>query len=247
MKQPLSIGDISKLLNVSKSTLRYWESEGLFDLTRNDTNNYREYSYNTLVGLSDLVYYRSLNMPLKDLKRLKEVSPVQLKRILNQLGENIDEEINRLLTSKLELDNRIQNMEYYMNLVQNPYEEENIDFDKLYSFDNNSPKAWADCINNQYENIIYYNKDSEVPKICMTKAYSNESRLLWETKNKDQTYITFPLAVSYGAPLAKDFLPHFTQLESMGYKTNTIFGRYLFSAYDGRHCDFYKGYAEILS
>lgn len=245
MKQPLSIGEISKLLNVPKSTLRYWDSEGLIELNRNDGNKYREYSRHTLVGLSDLVYYRSINMPIKEMKRLKEVNPLQLKDILNELGNNINEEINRLLHSKLELENRIQNMECYLQLVQNPYQQEKIDFEKLYSFDYNSPKAWADCINDQYENIIYYEKGSKAPEICMTKAYSKESRLLWESKDEHQSYITFPLAVQYGNPLALDFTPHFNQLLTMGYETKHIFGRYLFSAYDGRHCDFYKGYAEI--
>lgn len=245
MKQPLSIKDISELLNVPKSTLRYWDSEGLIDLQRNDSNRYREYTRNTLVGLSDLVYYRSLNMPIKEMKRLKEVNPFELKDILNQLGEDINEEINQLLTSKLELENRLQDMETYLQLVQNPYKQEKIDFEKLYSFDYNSPKAWADCINDQYENIIYFEKGSKSPEICMTKTYSKESRLLWETKNAKQTYITFPLAVQYGNPLASDFTPHFDELSKMGYETKHIFGRYLFSAFDQRHCDFYKGYAEI--
>lgn len=247
MKKPLSIGDISKLLNVPKSTLRYWDSEGLIDLNRNNSNKYREYTRNTLVGLSDLVYYRSLNMPIKEMKRLKEVNPFELKDILNQLGHNINEEIDRLLSSKLELENRIQDMECYLQLVQNPYQQEKIDFEKLYSFDYNSAKAWADCINDQYENIIYFEKGGKSPEICMTKSYSKESRLLWESKNTKQTYITFPLAVQYGNPLASDFTPHFNQLATMGYETKHIFGRYLFSACDKRHCDFYKGYAEITN
>jgi DNA-binding transcriptional MerR regulator len=247
MKQPLSIGDISKLLNVPKSTLRYWESEGLIDLNRNDSNKYREYTRNTLVGLSDLVYYRSLNMPIKEMKRLKEVNPFQLKDILNQMEDGIDEEISRLLSCKLELNNRIQNMECYMQLVKNPYQHEKLDFEKLYSFDYNSPKAWADCINDQCENIILYEMGSKSPEICMTKTYSVENRLVWECKNSNKTYVTFPLAVEYGNPLPSDFMPHFDYLKSMGYETKNILGRYLFSAFDGRHCDFYKGYAEIIN
>lgn len=247
MKQPLSIGEISKLLKVPKSTLRYWESEGLFDLPRNGSNNYREYSYNTLVSISDLVYYRSLNMPLKEMKRLKELTPLQLKESLKMLDKNLDEEINRLLKSKGELKNRMENMNCYMKLVQSPYQQEKIDFSMLYFFDYNSSESWAECINNQYENIIYFEKDSKSPMICITKAYTEESSLLWEAKDVNRSYITFPLEFEYGNPSAKDFIPHFEKIQRLGYETNKIFGRYLFSAFEGRHCDFYKGYAELLN
>ncbi|PXV84891.1 MerR family transcriptional regulator [Lachnotalea glycerini] len=246
MKQPLSIGEISQLLNVPKSTLRYWDSENLIDLTRNDVNNYREYSRHTLIALSDMVYYRSLNMPLKEMKRLKAVTPKDLKDSLIALDKNLENEIDRLLKSKAELKKRMININTYMEIVNRPYQQEAIDFKVLYSFDYQNPEAWSECISDQYENLIYYDNDTSCPQIGMTKAFSTKSRLLWKEKDKNQSYITFPLAVGYGNPTREDFLPHIDILKSMGYETGKIFGRYLFSAFDKKHCDFYKGFVEII-
>lgn len=246
MKQPLSIGEISKLLDIPKSTLRYWDSEGLIDLSRNDNNNYREYSLHTLIGLSDLVYYRSLNMPLKEMKRLKEVTPAELENSLKTLDNKLEKQIEQLLKSKEELKKREENIKCYMALVSNPYQEDKIDFDRVYSFSYHNAKAWALCISDQYSNILYYDTSSDGPEIGMTQCYSKESRLLWESGKINHRYVTFPLSVEYSNPQGADFLPNLEKLQSLGYKTGKIFGRYLFSAFDDRHCDFYKGYAEII-
>ncbi|MFA9379220.1 MAG: MerR family DNA-binding transcriptional regulator [Lachnotalea sp.] len=247
MKQPLSIGEISTLLDIPKSTLRYWDSEGLIDLSRNDANNYREYTLHTLISLSDLVYYRSLNMPLKELKRLKEVTPLELENSLKTLDNKLEEQIDQLHKSKDELKKREANIKCYMALVSNPYQEDKMDFDRIYSFAYDNAKAWALCISDQYSNILYYDKTWNGPEIGMTQCYSKESQLLWEKGESNHRYVTFPLAVEYSNPQRIDFLPHLEKLQSMGYKTDKIFGRYLFSAFVDRHCDFYKGYAEILN
>ncbi|MFA9466579.1 MAG: MerR family DNA-binding transcriptional regulator [Velocimicrobium sp.] len=241
MKQPLSIGEISKLLDIPKSTLRYWDSEELISLSRNDTNNYREYSLHTLISLSDLVYYRSLNMPLKELKRLKEVTPSELENSLKALDHKLEEQIEQLLKSKEELKKREENIKCYMALVSNPYQEDTIDFDKVYSFAYHNAKAWALCISDQYSNILYYDRTSDEPEIGMTQCYSKESKLLWEAEEISNRYVTFPLAVEYSNPQGADFLPHLEKLQCMGHRTGKIFGRYLFSAFTDRHCDFYKG------
>lgn len=246
MKQPLSIGDISNLLGVPKSTLRFWEGEGIIDLPRNDSNNYREYSLHTLVSLSDMVYYRSLNMPLKEMKKLKEVSPLELEHSLSQLEHKLEAEIETLLKSKEELKKRKAVIECYMSLLDKPYQEEKIDFNKVYSFAYDSAKAWAACIKDQYANILYYDVNKQQPEIGMTVSYSKENQLLWESDETSHKYLTFPLIVEYGNPQSSDFKAHLAQLKQLGFRSERIFGRYLFSAVDGRHGDFYKGYAEVL-
>jgi len=69
----VNISTISETLGIPASTLRYWESMGLISLSRCD-NNYREYSYSSLLNLSDICYLRNLGIPVKAIKEYQTLS-----------------------------------------------------------------------------------------------------------------------------------------------------------------------------
>ena len=43
MENYLSIGEVSRLLNIPEHTLRYWQDAGIFSV-RQEMNNYRKYT-----------------------------------------------------------------------------------------------------------------------------------------------------------------------------------------------------------
>ena len=189
---------------------------------------------------------RQAQTDYEDLQRAIEAAEAEADSSLAQCKQ-LEEQIKQLHKSKEELKKRDENIKCYMALVSNPYQEDKMDFDRVYSFAYDNAKAWALCISDQYSNILYYDKTSDGPEIGMTQCYSRESTLLWEAGEISHSYVAFPLAVDYSNPQGVDFLPHLEKLQSMGHETGKIFGRYLFSAFVDRHCDFYKGYAEILN
>jgi CubicO group peptidase (beta-lactamase class C family) len=56
MRNFFSIGEISDLLGIPKSTLRYWESEGLIDRQRDDINNYKTDNFLHMIFSQSLKY-----------------------------------------------------------------------------------------------------------------------------------------------------------------------------------------------
>ena len=68
----VNISTVSETFGIPASTLRYWESMGLITLGRRD-NNYREYSYSSLLNLSDICYLRNLGIPVKAKKENQNV------------------------------------------------------------------------------------------------------------------------------------------------------------------------------
>ena len=76
MKDVFSIGDISKFFNIPTSTLRFWEKKGLLS-PRKEDNNYREYSLPDLMKISDIVFYKNLGIPLKDILNLKNKNIIE--------------------------------------------------------------------------------------------------------------------------------------------------------------------------
>ncbi|MCG9537539.1 MerR family transcriptional regulator, partial [Providencia huaxiensis] len=58
----MKIGEISKLFNIPRETLRFYEKEGLMTPPNRNDNNYRSYSENHIKRLRFIKNCRSLNM-----------------------------------------------------------------------------------------------------------------------------------------------------------------------------------------
>ena len=50
--------DVSELLNIPKSTIRYWDEQGLISTTRNEENGYRTFDLEDLFKIYDIDFYR---------------------------------------------------------------------------------------------------------------------------------------------------------------------------------------------
>ncbi|WHY88767.1 MerR family transcriptional regulator [Neobacillus novalis] len=61
------IGEIAKLMNISKRTIDYYTQMGLLNPIRTDSN-YRLYGHETIQILELVEHYKNLKMPLEEIK-----------------------------------------------------------------------------------------------------------------------------------------------------------------------------------
>ena len=94
MDDPFEINDVVRLLGVSASMLRYWESKGLFTVKKGQ-NSYRQYTMEDLVRIADIIFYRSIEIPIEKIKKFDNYS------LEMYHSEFIEQEI--LLKQKMEL------------------------------------------------------------------------------------------------------------------------------------------------
>ena len=66
----LSVGEISKALGISNETIRHYVQEGLIAPRKNPENNYWEYSSDDFIRLSDVLFYRSVGLSIKEIKSI---------------------------------------------------------------------------------------------------------------------------------------------------------------------------------
>ena len=66
----LTVGEIAKVLGVSTEMIRFYVRQGILKPKKNGENNYWEYSSDDVMRLSDILFYRDLDIPLKDIKRI---------------------------------------------------------------------------------------------------------------------------------------------------------------------------------
>ena len=58
MKKMYTIGQVSELFDLPKSTIRYWDEQGLIRSSRQEENDYRLFDIDDIFMLYDIVFYR---------------------------------------------------------------------------------------------------------------------------------------------------------------------------------------------
>lgn len=244
MKNTFTIGEISRLLNIPKSTIRYWESMGLITLPRDKTNNYRSYNQGSVYTISDLAHFRCLQMSLQDMKRQPQLSPEELADSLTSLDHNLDQKLQELYLAKEYLHKKLDCIQEYKRLLENQYQKEEPDYDHIYSFSVEDKQAWSVYIKDQYQSILLYDPEHKNIVTGLAVATARNHEILWK-KAAGAVFLSFILKVDYSNPSVDAYEPHLKYFEENGYQVSKIFARYLFSACDTKYYDYYKAYAQI--
>ncbi|MDO9534926.1 MAG: MerR family transcriptional regulator [Bacillota bacterium] len=113
MKKLFSIGEISKIFNISVATLRYYDAIDLFKPIQTDPHSgYRYYSIDQFEELSKIRYLRLMGVSLKETKNICEkMTPENYLLLLKKQHEKAVQEYNRLQTVINKFTHRINEIE----------------------------------------------------------------------------------------------------------------------------------------
>lgn len=90
------IGELAKIVNVSKRTIDYYTNIGLLQASRSK-GNYRIYSKETIDDLYFIDQCKTLHLPLEEIKR-----KLQLKKAAEMRGNEVEDQI-RAITEQMKL------------------------------------------------------------------------------------------------------------------------------------------------
>lgn len=108
------IGDLSKIFNISKEMIRYYEKQGAIEPERVNENNYRTYSIWDIYELVEMLQYREFNISIKNLAREKKGDASEwIRTNLLKYYYETEEEIDKLLLSKLRTKEILDQIECY--------------------------------------------------------------------------------------------------------------------------------------
>lgn len=88
-KDRYSVGEVSKICNVSKKALRYYDKIGLINSERDCINNYRYYSNESLLAVPVIKYYKQMGFKLDEMREFIEGNTY--KTIKRSFDSKIDE------------------------------------------------------------------------------------------------------------------------------------------------------------
>ncbi len=104
------IGEVARLFDLSTDTLRYYEKQGLLAQDKDPVNGYRNYSYDELVILLDVLFLRQMDVAVNDVRKI--IKEKELPEIIDILAENkkdIAEKREQLARQQAMLERVIEN------------------------------------------------------------------------------------------------------------------------------------------
>jgi DNA-binding transcriptional MerR regulator len=92
-----SIGEVAEFSGVTVRTLQYYDNIGLVPIEKDESGR-RFYSYSDLVRLQQVLFYRSLGLPLKQIRELvvEAAAPEQITEILTKQREIYYKKLNEI-------------------------------------------------------------------------------------------------------------------------------------------------------
>lgn len=244
------IGEISRFFHLPASTLRYWEDQGVITPQKNKDNQYRTYTVSDLMTISDIIFYKSLGIPLKNIRDMEGKTPDLQKQLFEQKMKALEDEQELLLRRMEKLHRHIEAVQTLEALRQTPYQETDIDTACIVSFELIEQEKLLQYIENPYLYSRVQHASSlrqEQRGLTVPPEFSNtvdESQIIW--RKRSNKYIAFLMREEVTEGFPNDLPKHLKHIQSR-YKTGDVISRFLLCAQeDGKVFDFYKTFVEII-
>lgn len=112
MKDKFLIGELARLFNISTDTLRHYDRIGLLKPEQDDGNKYRYYSIRNFFSLSRILFFKSLDISLTDIKSyMSRKNASNLKMLLRRKESELDSKIHSLINLKNKITNKLELLE----------------------------------------------------------------------------------------------------------------------------------------
>ncbi len=112
MKDKFMIGELSKLFNISTDTLRHYDRIDLLKPDYDWRNDYRYYSIRNFFKLSRILFFKSLDISLEDIKKyMRNKNTSNLVNLLKKKEEEIDAKMHRLINLKKKIQTKLELLE----------------------------------------------------------------------------------------------------------------------------------------
>ncbi|MBS7578375.1 MULTISPECIES: hypothetical protein [unclassified Enterococcus] len=102
---------------------------------RNSENNYRLYKIKDVVEIGDIAFYRNMEVPIYALKNYHQMGCSDVKNMLNNTLNEVEEKIQALKSAEESLKIRLQKLKFIESIGENKkFIEGAPDFDSAVSF-----------------------------------------------------------------------------------------------------------------
>ncbi|HAP5435608.1 TPA: MerR family DNA-binding transcriptional regulator [Enterococcus faecalis] len=252
MEKNYTIKDVSELLNIPKSTIRYWDEQGLISTTRNEENGYRTFDLEDLFKIYDIDFYRKMGIPIKDMLNLYKKTPTDLYAAMEATEEQLGQEIKRLQHKYKEIKKRKLHLHALIDLETLVFSDEPIPFDKIVVVDIEDPEEMKVYMEHISTLGIYgdLSESNELTYgICLANHVNKKSldKVIWLKESSSQ-YKGFILKVNTQDTRLNNIEEVKKRLAKQGFETGIVVGEHILTQLEeeNQYIEYYYGWIEIL-
>lgn len=141
-KKNYGIQEVSKLMNLPKATIRYWDSRGLIASERNEQNDYREFSLQATLNLGNVSFLRSIGMPIKEVREILRADVSRQEEMLLDTRQSIEKKKRELEQQEVRIRKQIHALEEIRRLQGSPLAPGKPEFVRAVAFLNEKECHW---------------------------------------------------------------------------------------------------------
>jgi DNA-binding transcriptional MerR regulator len=116
-----TVKQLSKMAGVTPRTLHHYDDIGLLKPSRVGDNGYRYYGEESLLRLQQILFYRELDMPLDDIRKIMGRRDFDVQKALESHKESLSKQIERLNRLLGTVDNTIDHLKGKKIMSDNKY------------------------------------------------------------------------------------------------------------------------------
>lgn len=230
MKRLYSIGEVSELLDIPRSTIRYWDAEGLIHAAREEENGYRLFDIDAIFQVYDINFYRKLDIPMKQMKNLYSKSLNEMYDILAETEQRLDHEKKILEQKHKEVLSRKKQLKEMIDSEPDKFPEEEIPFQKIVVAASDDLLYSKEYLKNYSSFVIYFpeNNQNSIYGFC-TDEHTKElpgSQTIWQN-DPAKKYVRFLLKVEVNNTKNNNLSEVKDRLQKRGYRLGQTIGQYL--------------------
>ena len=247
-RKTFTIGEIVQILDIPASTLRFWERKNLFHIEKSE-NSYRRYTTTDLIHIADMMFYRNLGIPVKQVNNFSEISLQEYGSALELSQKQLDEQIQEFAQMQRRIQLQKERYDTLQQLMAEPYRVERLPFRYVVGWE-----FW------ERENLLRYIEDPA--RYVWFRDTSSENTgckgLIWEEIRSDQEksllwqkqgeprFLTFPIraleADNYQGVEAEEVIA----MVQEKYRTGVFLACHLLTCTkEGESVEYLKGYLEL--
>lgn len=247
----LTVGQVADIMKLPKSKIRYWDDMNLLTSSRNTQNSYRMFDMEDILTISDIDFYRRLDIPINKITNLYRKSPEELWMILDETEIRVASELVELENKYQGIKRRKDQLLSLIELKEKEIMDAPLDVERIIPVDLEDPVELQTYIEDPSSLVVYI--DSKHVKeiiygFAVTKEEFVEETTIWQkTDEQLYEYKQFLLTIRSEDPLKNNFPSIKQKLNKQGYQTGTMVGRYIMTAEDqeGFYTDYYKAWVEV--
>lgn len=251
----LSISELAELLHTSKSALRYYEKEGLITPERASSSGYRRYSFQSLIELSDVMLYRGLGIPVKDVRALLDSPIAETDLKLDEAEAELLVQLRRITDVLEQVAARRRRIRLYQaarlagrRFVERPA------LERLYRFDLGEQEAMGAYLSNpeQVHYAAYFPAADDATTFVDSAASSCSARpleVVWERPQQRGRWLECLMGTDYSLTGSNNLAEHVAHLHEQGYCAGQAVAEYLTFDWDENRqsrVDYYRTWIEVI-